>query len=80
MTRRSLANRVGDLEDDQPSEGFQKFVIGGDADEADRKSGFYEWNAERGVYVNEQGVEIAPGKEPGSDLEYKIEYSGTGDE
>lgn len=73
--RRSLADLEHDLETledvaDGSREGFHYFKIGGDPD-AD-VGGYYTWNSERGVYVNDEGHELPPSARSDSGFEFTL--------
>lgn len=77
MTR-DLALEVGevtDLQADTDREGFHHVMIGGDDDR--ELSGFYEWHAERGEYVNEHGRTLPADAAPDSEFAYNIIYNDT---
>lgn len=73
MTRdlSDLGREVADLQADIGREGFHYFVIGGDDREL---SGFYEWQRERGEYVNEHGRILPTDEAPGSEFDLTITH------
>lgn len=77
MTRRSkreLERAIASLDDDSRSDdaGFYHFQIGGDPDPD--AGGYYRWNAELGVYVNDDGHELNPDEKPDGDFMYDIQW------
>lgn len=73
MTRKSLERRVSELESNvDDRDGFYHCIIGGDPDHAREVSGYYEWDDDQGVYINENGH--TRDDAPESEFQYNIEY------
>lgn len=77
MPRRSLERRVEALIDEEANrKGFHHFEIDRRGGSDDARSGFYEWNADREMFVNaESGHTLPASAEPKSEFEYEISYN-----